>query len=321
MEQNLSKNTLISKAERKANKDQCLTIGDKLKFSLANVEKIARDLQEERKKKNMSMFITIRPIISNKYRDLNHKFSFFKDHEYDLLYGMLVGFHQDGNPKWRMIEINDSITLNLENLDEAKMWVVIRMSPRLQGSPFQSDDILFEVYDPSLIAKSNSNRRRNLMKAFERINGLSPKELLSLARVMNISLYDKITYSEIVDKMSEEAEKNPIGFNNEFDNPSRKIKELIVSASLVIDLDGRPIVEHTTEKGYLYKGVYLGDTINEVISKVTKDTGMQNRIQESLNNFDALMNSMSVKKDNDLKKAISDKKDEQSKIIDELELS
>lgn len=316
--ENSTKNSLITKAERKINKDNARLVGDKLRFHIADIDRIAKELQEERKRKNMSMFITIRPIVTNKYRDLNHKFSFFKDHEFDLMYGMLIGFHQDGNPKWRMIEINDSVTLNLDIIEEAKMWVVIRMSPRLKGSPFEGEDPMYEVYDPSIIAKANSTRRKSLMRAFDRINKMTPVELLLMARVMNVSLYDKITYSEIVDKMSEVAEANPQQFNNEFDNPSRKIKELVISATMVIESDGKPIIEQSIEKGYLFKGVYLGDTVNEVISKVTKDVALQNRIQDSLNTHDGLLAEMTDKKLEEVKLGRKEKEDVDKSNIEQL---
>lgn len=266
--------------------------GDKVKVRVVDFDKVIAAIIADRDKKGLSMIIELKAIKIDKHKELADTISWSKDHTTAIYYGIPFGFHIDGNVKWRKILLQEFNSFNLRNPDEAKQWIVIRMHPHIKGSPFQAADPIFEIFDADVEASKTSNRAMLVSNAINKAYKMKKNEILNFHRYLNLPSPFEITPSRIKSDIVTFAMENPEEFMARYDAENRKIYEVFSSAKAL------GIISYDLEKGFIYKGTFLGFTDFEVIRFLEEDTitlnGLHTRVKELDTEQEKFANSKEV---------------------------
>lgn len=231
------------------------------KTKVVDLNKAVEKLQNYRLENKMSMVIEVKAIRIDKHKELQRQITFTKDPVTGILYGIPIGFHVDGNIKWRKITLLERNTFDLNNMYEAQAWIIVRMHHTLDGSPFAIDDPLFEVYDQDVEADRESERAGLVGKALQLVEGLSNQEVTPLARYMGVEVVEGMTPKILRGQLYKRAMNGPQEFINMFKDPNRPIMEAVrmAMAFKIIKED---------EMGLVFNGQNLGMTDVEVVANL-----------------------------------------------------
>lgn len=240
--------------------------------NIIDIDKAAKYMLERRKDRNMSSIIQIMPIYPNKVKDTNLVFTNVKDNKFNVYYGIFTEMDSNNNPKFRRIRFENGLTINLEDFESAKMWVVTRMHAKLAGSPNQIHDPIFYVEDASIEARKDIAKAEKMQRAFAVVDNLDGKEVVSLGRYMGLEMIDSYAYNTIIGQLKRKAMENPNNFLQKYDNSNRQFEELFVTA---IELS---VIREEVGKGYFFEEILLGLTRDEGIEKIRTDATLRQSV-------------------------------------------
>lgn len=243
-------------------------------YLVADLGKIAAQIKEERLKAKQSMFITVAAIRTDKYKELNNTIRFCIDPVNGIMYGIANGILADGNIKWGAVILQEVNTYNL-NLDmDAKRYAFVRMHPKVVGSPFGGGiDPVYKIIDEDKIAAQKGTKLRTVQQALHIAGTMKKDELLGFGRYLGIIYQIDASVNVIRTSIQTHAYENPFDFMDKYNNPSRKLNEVIKSAIVT----GAITFNHDT--GYKYRSIALGHTESEILVKFTSEPSLVNAIQ------------------------------------------
>lgn len=239
------------------------------KIKILDVDKTAKRLKQERKDKGLSMYIYINPLREDRFKNTIQKFSYTKDNETGVHYGICTGFHPDGNPMWQRIEIQEHTTLNLEQEFDCKLWAVIRMSSFVKGSPFATEDTMkYYVLDPEAQAREVVEKASVMSLAIRKAEKLVGHDLVRFGRFLQLFFEPNTTEFIVKSKVIEYAMQDPILFNAKHDIPDRSLREAFYSG-LALD-----VIRHDIGKGHFFNTIPMGPNEETVVQylKVNAET-------------------------------------------------
>jgi hypothetical protein len=258
---------------------------------LVNMDEEAKVLQEQRKKNGMSMMIAILPLHPDAYKDANRGMTIVKDPVYGVIYGISIGEYPDGNIRWRRIILQEHRNLNLENLEDCKVYLIFRMHSWFDKCPKDlrfDRDPEFKIFDTDENANAEEQRFEEVDKAMERARELKGEKLVKFARLLNITVDVTTNLKVVRSSVKKLAMEDPYGFNQRWDSDTRTTDEVFASATSI------SIIKYSTEKGFMYEGYRLGmnefeakrfltanpDTLASIVSATNESDNVMKKIKE-----------------------------------------
>lgn len=239
--------------------------GENYKIRIVDLQKAVTQAIEKRGK-NMTAVVEIRPIRIDKYKETKVTISYAKDDRTGIYYGIPMGLHPDGNVMWRKITLTDRNIFDLRNFEEAKQWFVARFNPYVLGTPFPVREALFKVWDPEEQAALDLRKAGELQKALTRAKTLKSTNLLNFARFLGQPLPPDLSLKLLRAEITRFAMMDPLIFNQKYDDPEREIAEIFYSAGV------HGIITYDMENGHIFKGVQLGFSPYDAILFLKKET-------------------------------------------------
>lgn len=285
------KKVLVTESERRRIAEEAvIEMGSKVTQKVMDIEKVVRWIREERKNKNLSPYIEIQPISEDQYKNPHKQATFQKDPLTGVLYGIATSSDDFGNIRWQKIQVNDMLSLNLENENDAKIWAVLRFNPDIEGSPFQRENPYFKIYDPVDEAIAEQNEIAEMQKAFERVSQVikDPKRMVQFARYLGEEVHDSTNYNIVYGTLLRNARHFAAKFNKRWESRARSFAEHFYSA-LALGV----ITEHATN-GYMYEGITLGVSKADAIKFLAKDKSVLSSISSALDEKDVAVRRVSA---------------------------
>ena len=257
-----------------ANKYSKSIEGANIPTDIIDVDKLAKVMQDERRANNAAMIIEISPIIKKVNRDTNLGITSVKDPYNNIVYGIYAGLDQFKNIIWARISLENGITLNLDNINDAKRWVVIRMHPKIKGSPFclDADEALYEVNDPTIEAEKTYQKVGKIEKLFTMLRKMNGVDIIDAMRYLGETVNDQTTYKVAKARISEMILSNTDYVYQKMTSKQKGIEAKILAA---VEYG---IVQELPQEGYIYNEVPLGISMNDVINYFETNKTVRNSI-------------------------------------------
>ena len=287
----MKRKVLVSMAERQEIKaSMSKQVGTNVIYTVIDLEKVVKKIQAERKDRNLSPFIEIQPVKEDMFKMPMRLNTFQKDPNTGVLYGIVAGIDQHGNIKWQKIQLNDNLTLNLNNVNDAKIWAVIRFHPDIKNSPFQNDNPYYQIYDPVDSALENSERIEKMKEAFSLVDKLleEPLQMVMFARYLGAELHEQSNYQIVKDELQTRAEGSPGIFIEKYKSRLRKFEEIFSSAEALA------IITENPNSGYMYGNLPLGLTKEEAVAAIQKDGNVTTSILTEIERKDETAKVVSI---------------------------
>jgi hypothetical protein len=305
---------LVTLSERQwIAKNAVRQLGSAITFPVIDVNKAIKKIHEDRAKDNLSPYVEIQPISPDMHKVPNKIATFQKDPVTGVLYGIALNQDDFGNIRWQKVQLHDSMSLNLDKSDDAKIWCVIRFHPELQGSPWEADNPYYKVYDPTDEALAEMGEIAAMRKAFGRVEMIEdkPKEMVLFARFLGEELMDNSNENIVIGTLLRFAKQSPVEFNRKWDSKIRSFGERFYSGIAV------GIITQDADRGYMFRHISLGSSPEEAISFLSKDSNIMGSLNNDLDEKDILIRSIGAKKQlRDEQKIKTEKKGEKNKPSD-----
>lgn len=294
----MEKKVLVSQAERRwLAENAVIEMGSRVKVKVLNLDIAVERLRGEREKNNLSPYIELQPISEDLNKNRSKMATFQKDPLTNVLYGIALSADEFGNIRWQKIQINDMMSLNLDNLNDARIWTVLRFSPDILYSPFQGQNPYYKIYDPVSEAQVEQMEVLAIKKAFERVDTLlkKPKQMVQFARYMGNEVRDNTNYEIILGTLLSDARNRPALFNKRWESRARSFAEHFHSALAL------GIVTENVDRGFMYEGIALGMSVPDAIRFLSKEKTVMSSISTALDERDeavlSVNNTMIEKKE------------------------
>jgi len=277
------KKVLVTEAERRKISDEAVVLmGSKVTSKVMDIDKVVKWIRTKRKNANLSPYVEIQPISEDQHKNPHKQATFQKDPLTGVLYGIAISSDDFGNIKWQKIQLNDMLSLNLDNDNDAKIWAVIRFNPDIQGSPFQRESPYFKIYDPVDEAIAEQNEIDEMQKAFERVSQIikDPKQMVQFARYLGEELHDNTNYNIVKGALLKKARHHSALFNKRWESRARSFAEHFYSAVAL------GIITEDANQGYQYESISLGVSKQDAIKFLAKDKSVLASISEALDEND-----------------------------------
>lgn len=286
---------LVTQQERRwIAENASVDMGSKVKRRVIDLDKVVKRMRETRKNRNLSPYIQIIPISEDMRKNRHRTATFQKDPLTGVCYGIASDVDDFGNIKWQKVQLEDMLSLNLDNDNDAKIWAILRFDPNIEGSPFQMDNPYYKIYDPVDEALAEEVEIAAMEKAFDRVRQLlkNPKQMVQFARFIGIEVMDNTNYKIVSGALYRDARHRSANFNNKWEHRARTFAEHFYSALSL------GIITESASEGYHYEGVSLGMTKSDVVRTLSKDSNILNSISTMLQERDsAVQNVIATKSD------------------------
>ena len=286
------KNTkvLVSIEERKWIRDEAsIEMGSKVKYRVIDIDKVVDRIMEERRNETMTPWVDIQPISEDMHKTPNKMTAFQKDPITGVYYGLAIDEDSYGNIRWQKIQLQDHLSLNLDNRNDAKIWAVLRFHPDIQGSPFQRQNPYYKIYDPVESARAERGEVEAMKISFDRIDKIlnDPKTMVNFTRYLGIDLMENSNFEIVRSKLLMHAKNYPFDFNKKWESKQRSYGEYFTSARAL------GIVQNVVDRGFMYKGISLGLSEEDAIKYLSSDTSVMTAISNELADKDTVIQSVS----------------------------
>lgn len=262
-----------------------IEMGKTVKYRVIDIDKVVEKLKKEREDANLTPYIDIIPVSADMHKMPNKYPTYQKDPITGVYYGIANGEDVHGNITWQRLQLNDNLSLNLDNVMDAKIWAIIRFNPDIEGSPFQKQNPYYKVFDPVDQAKSEMREVEAMKEAFRLVDELekSPKEMVFFARYLGEDIRENSNKSIVMGALSRAARHRPVDFINKFRSKDRSYAERFHSAVAL------GIVENHPDRGYMYKNLPLGYSEEEAIKILAADNALMSAINSMIIEKDTVM--------------------------------
>lgn len=288
---------------RRIAREMSLEFGSKVKYRVIDLEKVAATIVAERARFSRSPYIEIKPISPDMHKMPSKTATFQKDPVTGILYGIPIDQDDFGNMRWQKIQIGDNLSLNLDNINDQKVWAVLRFNPDIKGSPFQVQNPYYEIFDPVEVAKAEMKEVDAMKKAFSRIDYIQPKpvEMVMFARFLGEEIKDNASLDIVYNTLLKFARNYPIEFNRRWESKSRVFGERLASARTI------GVVTQDVDRGFVFRNIPLGLTEEEAIRFLSKDMNIMNSINEAILEEDQLIKMINKESDYRKKREVDNK--------------
>jgi hypothetical protein len=276
---------LITKADRKLFATDSRfheVVGDRMKIKVIDSIAVGEYLLDKRIKSNLSNIIELKAINPPKKKEFLHKITYTKDKDFGLYYGIYTGEDRFKNPSWLRIQFDKEYEVfNLSQQDDLQKFAVIIMHPIVKGTPFSNMGTpIFNIFDPKEESQATLNKLEAIPKITQFINDLSGKRLAGFARYMGLHITADTDPVMIKGQLAMMGMEDPFAFISK-----GQVKNLLFEEIYVNAVDVGVIVEDV-EKGYLFNGIYLGSSREEVVNRIKTDSNLANGIMYETDKFD-----------------------------------
>lgn len=260
-----------------------IEMGKTVKYRVIDLEKVIERIRKERKENNLSPYVDIVPIHADSHKAPNKMPTFQKDPITGVYYGIANGEDDFGNVRWQRLQLSDSLSLNLDNEMECRIWTVLRFNSDIEGSPFQKQSPYYKIFDPVDQAKTEMAEVVDMKKAFDLVDKIksSPKEMVFFARYLGEDLRENSNRSIVEGAILRHARHNPSDFIKKFESKDRSYSERFFAALSL------GIIEQHPDRGYVYNNMPLGYSPEEAIKLLSMDNSLMTAI-----------NNLIIEKDN-----------------------
>lgn len=262
--------------------------GEGRTFRIADMRLLVKRLREQRFKENLSPIISVMPIREDVKKQHSYTFAVFHDRQFDVRYGIYQRLNKQGEPIFQRMELKETMDLDITKDDDAYFWLVARMHPRVQGSPFE-DKPYFKIYDPSKEILGERNKMEELVKAIDRVKKMNIKEKVYFLRYVGVPLLDSYNEDILDGLLFQFINQNPYIFNNKFESSTRSIHEIFHSALSL------GIITYSPDKGYSFNGMKLANTDYDTITFISKDRVTFSAILDKIKSLDNILTSIEKK--------------------------
>ena len=256
------------------------TVGEKFQIKMADLDALSVTIREQRKKDGLGNIIMILPSRVNKFTENNYLPTYVRDPVNSVFYGIIVGWHPDGNPKWLKIPMKEFLELDISRDHDCQMWAVLRMHPELDISPLHVSEPKFIVHDPEVEAAKQISKATLISNVLAKARTMKAEDIRYFARWCDIPLNGSESLTVIRAKLTEVAIEKPDFFQEKLNDKDRNVGQIYKSAKMV------GIVKHDMEKGYFYKDIYLGLTDYEAIEFLNRENNVVSSMKEQVMKLD-----------------------------------
>lgn len=284
---------LVTKAERLWIAENAVReLGAVIKYPVIDIKKSVARIREQRASSNLSPYVEIQPISPDMHKVPNKLNTFQKDPDTGVLYGIAITEDTFGNPRWQKIQLHDSMSLNLDKADDAKIWSVLRFYPELQGSPWQVDNPYYKVYDPTDAALAEMGEIAAMRKAFNHIEKIQdkPREMVMFARFLGEDLRENANENIVIGTLQKFAKNHPLDFNRKWESKIRSFGERFHSGVAI------GIITQDADRGFIFRNMQLGQSEEDSINFLSGDSNIMGSLNNDLSEKDILINSISKAK-------------------------
>jgi hypothetical protein len=258
-------------------------VGDRVKIKIIKPDVVGEYLLQKRIKEGNSSIIELKAIKPPKKKEFLHKITFMKDREFGLYYGIYTGEDRFHNPAWYRIQFDKELeVLNLKQSDDLKKFAVLAMHPIISGTPYAGtgEDPVFDVFDPKESSMKELNKLEMIPQVTQIIADLKGKALANFARYMGLAVSSDVDPMTVKGSLATMGIEDPITFIRKAKQKNRLFEEILVNA---IELG---VIVDDVEKGYLFKGMFVGTSKEEIIDRLRTDSGMANSVLYEINEYD-----------------------------------
>jgi hypothetical protein len=255
--------------------------GANIPTDIIDVDKLAKVMQDQRRANNEAMIIEVSPIIKKTKRDTNLGITNVKDPYNNVIYGIYAGLDSIKNIVWARIGLDNGITLNLDNINDAKRWVVIRMHPRIKGSPFENEP-LFEVNDPTIEAGRTYQKVEKTEKLFAMLRKMNGVDIIDAMRYLGEPVNEQTTF-----KVAKARIYDLILSNSEYVYQKMTSKQKGMEAKILAAVE-YGIVQEMPQEGFIYNEVPLGISMNDVINYFETNKTVRDSILSEIGQKDVI---------------------------------
>lgn len=281
-------------------------MGKAVQYKVIDLDKVADRMKEQRLNHSLSPYVEIQPISEDMHKMPNRMTTFQKDPITGVFYGIALDQDEFGNIKWQKIQLNDSLSLNLDRLPDAKVWAVLRFHPDIEGSPWQIQNPYYKVYDPVANAIKEGEEIDLMKTAFDRVDMLldNPKEMVLFARYLGEELVENSNFRLVKGALLRYARNNPYEFNQKWSNKSKAVAEYFETARAL------GIVTNDINRGFLFRNISLGLTAEEAIRMLGKDPNILSSISTEITDKDMVVKTIQRELDEQPKEGVKKGKKE-----------
>lgn len=267
---------------------------------IVDLNKAIKVMRKHRFENDLSNIVKIKETESFS-RKRNKSFSNALDRDFDIMYGLPLEFGKDGEVRWRRIQMQELMSLDLTKDSDAKLWVVLRMYHGIAGCPINaSEDKFFHVDDPVVKTRNEIKEMEHLNKGWNYINNSGVSELIQLARFCGLGneLQEEsaVNKSVLIGILLRELKSNPTQM---FMNISNEQKVMIsyINAGMSYGL-----ITQNDQDGYVFKETFLGTSIDEVVLKFKEMPQLFHGVINAVNDKDTLSKKLLEEEAKDNKK-------------------
>lgn len=199
-------------------------------IKVIDIDMIVNEMVKERRELKMDMNVQINIIRHRQHKDSGFRFKVVRDPETLVHYGMPIKQYPDGNVQWTMIEVQERNSYNLNNISEARMFVITALHPSVDSSPF-SIDPQWTMKDQEIESKQLIKKAENISTIVNIISEMNHEEAKSFGRLLGLVYSSETMSSSVVkSRLLEEAISDPGRVLKEYKSKSRQTRELFLNA-------------------------------------------------------------------------------------------
>lgn len=276
-------------------------MGKTVQYKVMDLDKVVEDMQKKRLNNALSPYVEIQPISEDMHKVPNRMTTFQKDPITGVYYGIALDQDEFGNIKWQKIQLNDSLSLNLDRISDAKIWAVIRFHPDIEGSPWQTQNPYYKIYDPVATAVREGEEIDLMKTAFDRVDMIleNPKEMVLFARYLGEELVENSNYKLVKAALLRYARHNPYDFNQKWTSKTKAYSEYFESAKAL------GIITNDINRGFLFRNISLGLSAEEAVRMLAKDPNILSSISTEISEKDIVIKNIQKEFDAEEKPANS----------------
>lgn len=260
------------------------------KFQVIDAAKLAKLIIEERKAKNQSMMVEVNAIKIDKHKSNWQGLTFGKDAITGIYFGIVKGVLDDGNPKWQRIIIDEYTTYNLDRIDEAIKFAILRYNPYILNSPFSLGvPPVYKIVDEEVVATDNIQKSQYLAKGLKYIDKLKKEKraFVQFARYIDIPVDITVkNFTVLESRMFDVMMNDPKTFVEKYESDLRTVSELFSSA---LQLN---IIKKNEDQVYVYQGSPLGARNEDAILNLAQNESLITSLKMAVITNDTAVNNL-----------------------------
>ena len=277
---------LVSVEERNWIKQHAsIEMGKVVKQRVVDLDKVVQRIREGRSQNSLTPYVDIVPVSADQFKIPNKMPTYQKDPVTGVLYGIPIGEDDYGNIKWQRLQLTDSLSLNLDNEMDARIWAVIRFNPDIAGSPFQKANPYYKIFDPVDQAIATIGEAKEMQIAFDRVRSLTehPKEMVFFARYLGEDIRENANKQIVEGILLQFAKNFPAEFNKKFNAKERSYAERFYTAKAI------GVIESHPDRGFLFRNVPIGFSDEEAIKTLSTDSAIMSAVNTLIIENDKVM--------------------------------